>query len=94
MRQTVMGDRRNARIAGQHFVDATRRRITFKRRMNVRFEQRPYVRQTIGKLVYEVNDLRATRIARRIVPGSEVWPTLKRAFRDYIEEYICNRVIS
>jgi len=30
----------------------------------------------------------------RIVPGSEVWPTLKRAFRDYIEEYICNRVIS
>lgn len=39
--------------------------------------------------ILPVSEIEGLRIAGR----QEVWPSLKRSFRDYIEEYICNKAI-
>ena len=45
MRQPVMDDRGNPRIADQHFVNAARRRIAFIGGVNIAVQQRPQFRQ-------------------------------------------------
>ena len=49
MRQPLVNDRRDARIADQHFVDAVRRRIAVECGADIGVEQGAHARQLLGE---------------------------------------------
>ena len=91
MRQPVVDDGRDARVAGEHFVDALRGRVAFVGGQNVGLEQPANLRQAAGEIANQLLRLASARRGSVCSPtnlssaptcstrsrheSSSVWPT-------------------